>query len=309
MNEALDEIVAAGNDPVKMKTALSDAAATSQAVQLLGDAIDTTAGLSKDLAGLPKSVAALEDFRRQILRGAIGSATACSSPAIGKNCIRSAQIVDFIVVDGVDGDDVSWQEIQTQPIKIAAAGDFAANVHPSLPTVSTSYRVQRASARAWDMGVSIVRTRIADPKFTAVDAPSSASITPSADTAATPKVIAQTGETTRTGEVALFGNVRPIALLYPDAPAWQRAFGLEVGSALSTDKPAVFGGFSVQLGPYVRVGWGFTSQRITELKGTTVGQPVASTDAIPTRQAFHKGHYASLSISLGTISLFTAPKE
>jgi len=299
--------VLAAKDAASMKAALQDALVIKDldAVHRAAMALAKTQDFAK-LAELPKDVAALENFDRTLRRATVGHPQPCTVMQ-GTQCVAAQNIAAFIVVDGVNGDDVSWQDLETQPFKIAA-GDFASNVHPFRQTsITTSYKVQRASARAWDVGVGLVRTRVADPKFTAIDEPAAAMSATTNDTAAQKK-IAQTSETTRSGELALFVNLRPVAFFAPDAPAWTRAFGAEIGSAVSTDKPAVFGGVSLQLGRFFRLGWGYTAQRVTELKGQTIGTPVTSNDDIKTRQGFHNGHYASLTISLGNIPFFSSSK-
>jgi hypothetical protein len=290
--------VVAALTPADMKLALSDPNVVKELdpVHRAALALAKTHDFEK-LAALPKGIAALEDFDQTVRRFMIEGTQPCTAD-MSRQCIKTANIVNFLVVDGVNGDEVSWQDVETQPIKIATAGDFSSNIHARRQTgISTSYKVQPASARAWDVGVSLIRTRISDPKFTAVAG------------TGTQKVIAQTGATTRSGELALFANVRPVAFISPDAPAWTRGFGVEIGSALSTDKPAVFAGLSVQLGRYFRLGWGFTAQRVTELKGQKIGDAVTSNDDIVTHQAFHSAHYLSLTVSLGSIPFFSAPKN
>jgi len=127
-------------------------------------------------------------------------------------------------------------------------------------------------------------------------------------TTKTVKVITKTDEKTRAGELALLANFGVIGWLAPEAPPLIRRIGIEVGSTVDVNKPAFFLGLSVPLTRFVRIGGGFTSQRVTQLDDSNkIGSEVANTDAIKKRQGFENGRYLSLSISLGSIGLFNKP--
>jgi hypothetical protein len=208
-----------------------------------------------------------------------------------------------LVVPGVP-DRVPWDEVQTRPFKVAADSPFADKISATHPAeLSTAYKVKPASARSWDVGVSVVRTDVVDPEFGAVD-PESTVAALGEEEPPPPKNIAQVDEETRSGELAMLVHLGIVGLLKPDAPPLVRGIGIELGAAVSADKPAFFAGLSVPVTRFFRLGWGYTTQRVTALDGQEIGGEVASKDDIRTRQHFVDGHYISLSISLGSISFF-----
>lgn len=285
LTTAEEELTVAKEDLEARRQQLSSLMATGALLATTDSALAEAEELLTKTGALVNNVHQIVEFNTRVnehaLRGAPGSP------------VSSRDVATFIIVPKVP-DSVAWDETEAHPFKVLKTSPFADQVKTArAASIETNYKLIPASSRGWDVGVSIVRTRVADPTF--------AAIAPEGETA---KKITVKKETTRSGELAMFLHLGA-GLVFPSVPRYFRTAGLEIGTAVSTDSPAFFAGLSVPLGRYLRIGWGYTVQRVTQLNGQKVGMEVADDDAIKTRKGFEGGHYVSLSISVGAVKLFT----
>jgi hypothetical protein len=282
----------------------AQAATLSTGASQIADLRKNVPDLLGKVPELIKAIGDVKTFQQRLIRNSLPNAAA-------DNSIATGEVVTFLVVPGTP-DRVTWDEVQTRPFKVAKSSPYADKISLSRPSeLSSKYKLTTSSSRNWDIGISLVTTDVVDPKFGAVTKPVATTGFAQDDEPeepAPPKQIAQVGESTRAGELAMFVHLGIVGMLNPDASPLTRRIGVEIGAALSTDKPALFAGVSLPLTRYFRLGGGYTVQRVTALDGQSIGQDVTADTDIKTRQNFDDGYYVSLSISLGSISFFTKPK-
>lgn len=191
---------------------------------------------------------------------------------------------------------VKWNKLQHHPLKIVVKSPYAKEVSAARPVgVSPSYRVAWWRGSLLDVGVALTYTPLSSPKFSAVTDPSNSS----------QLVIAQTDEETRAGEVALFLSYRFLQHLRPSTRHASIKPGFDIGATISDD-PGFFLGPSVEIGKLLRIGAGYTSQQVKELRGQIEGVTVIGSDnEIRTRDTFKSDYYVSLTFSLGTLKWFS----
>jgi hypothetical protein len=189
-----------------------------------------------------------------------------------------------------------WESVHNRPIKITADSPYAADVVTRRAAADTAYNVRSNLASIFDVGVSVTHTDLEAPTFGAVKGQ---------DGVLRVEIVDQES---RAGKLALMLNVVPLRL-WPSVPKWIQPIGAQVGAAVDSAKPALYYGLSYGLGRYIRVGWGGTSQRVTELRPETpLGyDKITAASDIRTRQAYQNDHYWSLMVSLRALRLFTAP--
>jgi len=191
--------------------------------------------------------------------------------------------------------DVSWDVIRTYPITVAADAAYANQVALAHPAKSaTSYALASTNSRLFGVDVGVTATNIVDREFGAVADPA----------APKQKVIAQTGETNRSGQFGIFLDYWIVQRWRESAADWAVRPGVQIGAAFSSDNPAVHAGGVLELAKYARFGGGVTFQRVTRLDGQQVGDPVSSSDDIRTRDRFARGWYVSFAFALDSLSLF-----
>lgn len=87
-------------------------------------------------------------------------------------------------------------------------------------------------------------------------------------------------------------------------------YGVQLGFATDTSKPAVLLGLSLDLGKWLRLGSGYgfhQNQRLA--RGESVGQPPSKGGSAAPTASYYSGHfYLSLSFSLDGIALFNSLK-
>ncbi|HEX7154056.1 MAG TPA: hypothetical protein VF618_21390 [Thermoanaerobaculia bacterium] len=264
-----------------------DLAALKRLKNVLSMSIDASGKLITASAAMNKAALQVERFRVRLLQNVLRPPHPCgAAPAL--RCSGQEDVARFIVIPN-NASNLRWDKINPQPIKVAADSPFAADVVPSRPaTVETSFRAKAVGSRAWDLGVAVTATRLKSPTFGVQDG-----------------AIAIADEESRAGNLAMMFNYLPFRIATPNAPEYLQRLGAQVGAAVDTKKPAFFWGISYGLGPYIRLGWGGTSQRITELRGQSIGDPVPNKEAIRTRQGFANSHYWSLTVSINSLKFFT----
>jgi hypothetical protein len=193
------------------------------------------------------------------------------------------------------GLDVPWSRFASETFKVTFDPAFAGAVIPTRPSeVEATYELE--SRPSWfdlDVDLGLIHTDVRDPKFTAVTSP----LAEEGD-ADPPKVIARTGEDSRSGTVAAFVTLLP----------WQRGglrLGPQLGVALDTDNPALFLGLSLG-NRYVKLNGGYSWHDVDELRrGQELGvTEVGSTDDIRTRRTFEGDWYLGLSLSIDNLDFF-----
>jgi hypothetical protein len=198
---------------------------------------------------------------------------------------------------GAGDTDLRWSQVRSEGFKIVVDSPYKDSVtlNNHATDLTPGYELRRAGRWDFDVDVATVYTELADPEFSAVDDDKSAT---------TPPIIEQTGEKTRAGELGMFVSFQR-RLTGRD----QFSFGPQIGAGLSTDHPAFFAGFGIGISRYAKLGFGWTWQRVKELKDNKIGDPVAKTEDIKTRDAFDDNYYISLSITLDELPFFKAPDK
>jgi len=236
-------------------------------------------------ATVNKAAEQVERFRARVVQNQLRPAQPCA----GAKCASSADIARFIVVP-TEATKVRWDKIHTQPLKLSVDTPYAADVVPSrAATVDTLFKARTIDAAAWDIGVAVTSTRLKSPTFGVVDS-----------------TIVVTDEESRAGNLAMMFNYLPLKTWASGTPSAIQALGVQIGTGIDTKKPAFFYGISYGLGKYIRIGWGGTSQRVTQLREHEVGFNPITKEELRTRQGFENGHYWSLTISIGSVKLFTS---
>lgn len=194
---------------------------------------------------------------------------------------------------GAGETDLRWSQVRSENFKIAVDSPYKEGITLNHPAeVTAGYELQRAGRWDFDVDVATVYTEIANPEFSAVDPDGDGKL-----------VIDQTGEKGRAGDLAMF-----VSFQRRSARRSQFTFGPQLGVGFDTDFPALFGGFAVGISRYAKLGFGWTWQRIDELRGH-INDPVSSKDDIKTRDAFDNNYYISLSITLDELPFFQAPED
>jgi hypothetical protein len=191
--------------------------------------------------------------------------------------------------------DTPWSQLAKETFKVGFDSVSAGTVIATRPAeLEAAYQLERRpSWFDFDVDLGLVHTDVASPEFEAV-----AAATEVPEGEEPPKVIAQTGEESRSGTIAAFATLLP----------WRaRSFriGPQLGVALDTDDPALFLGLSIG-NRYVKVNGGYTWQQIDELApGQSLGvTEVASTDDIRTRRTYDGNWYVGLSLSIDNLNFF-----
>ena len=211
-------------------------------------------------------------------------------------CYLIAGVVE-VKRPGSDETDLRWSQIRSEGFKIVADSPYKDLVTLNHPTdVTAGYELQQAGRWSFDVDVATIYTELADPVFTAVD--------PDNDPETKNNVIGQTDEKGRAGELGLFVTFKR-RINQGDL----FTFGPQIGAGFDTDHPSFFAGFGIGISRYAKLGFGWSWQRIKELKDAKPGDPVATTEDIAIRDVFDDNYYVSLSITLDELPFFSAPEE
>lgn len=198
---------------------------------------------------------------------------------------------------GAGQTELKWSQIRSETFKVVADSPYKDVITPSHPTeVTTGYELKRTGRWSFDVDVATIYTEIADPVFAAVD--------PDKDPNTMNSVIGQTDEKGRAGKLGLF-----VSFQRRVGKGSQFSFGPQIGAGFNTDHPSIFAGFGIGISRYAKLGFGWSVQQIKELRKAKIGDPVAKTEDITTRDAFGNNYYVSLSITLDELPFFKAPEE
>jgi hypothetical protein len=143
-------------------------------------------------------------------------------------------------------------------------------------------KVEVTATSKWGLGVGVVYTPLELESWKLED-----------------KKVSNPTKETVSGQTALFAN------FHPSFATWRKAsFGGQLGFNTSTEKPAIYGGVSLDLGKWLRLGTGYSFHRSKRLgEGVVEGQELP-TGASLTEDYFPGAWYASLSLSLDGIPIF-----
>ena len=197
-----------------------------------------------------------------------------------------------------------WDKIYTKTfsVKRTSAGLAETIVSARPPSIDASFQVASAVGNALGIGAGAIYTPLVSPKFGAVQDPTNAS----------QKVIAQTGEESRAGDVVLI-----LAYRLCCRDSWFRP-GLQIGAAAASHATLLFGG-SFDVTRFVRLGVGVTWQEVDRLSAeqhALAFRPdgsvapgsvtvVSSSDDIRTRKGVDHAWYLSLTLSLDSVKAFS----
>lgn len=192
-------------------------------------------------------------------------------------------------------------KVRTEGFTVKIDPRFKDLIVPDHPVdVKAEYELHH-EIRGIDFDFGLVYTDLAVAEFGAVS--SAVDDTPGCEGVDDCKIIDQTGEDTRSGNVALFATWR-----LDNENDSDRHFGPQIGVGIDTDEPALFAGFGIGLSKSVKISVGYTWQEVTVLDEQSIGDVVASGDDIKTESDWDDSWYVALSITLNDLSFF-APDD
>jgi hypothetical protein len=224
-------------------------------------------------------------------------ATRASARRFHKFLLPNGNVLSWFWIDAPSGQ-VSWQNVYTYPVTVAADATYKDVVTFSRGDKATQYKVGSARANALGIGVGVVYTPLAEATWGAIAGPSSSPGN---------KIIAKTDTSTRAGQVALFADYKFLQAFVALSAHWPVKPFVQFGAGLSTTPQAYLGG-GLEFFKALRVSGGWTYQRFKLLNGQTEGMPVSSKDDIKTMDHFGGGKYVAVSFALDAISLISKPK-
>lgn len=193
-------------------------------------------------------------------------------------------------------DQLPWSKVQTHAFSLKRNAPLASGVTGTLAEdTALQYKLQSSKATALGVGLGVIYTKLAEPKFGAVTDPANKE----------QKLVSQTDTDTLAGQLALFADWRLLSLFDRNSEKWFLRPSLQVGTNVSTT-PGFFVGLGADFFKYFRFGIGQTWQRSKRLiPSQTLDQTViASADEIKTEDFFAKGRYFSFSFALDSLPLF-----
>jgi hypothetical protein len=161
-----------------------------------------------------------------------------------------------------------------------------------------TYKAAWRHERLLGVGAGTIYTPLADPKWSAG---------PDSDDPDAKTVVKKSDEENRSGKVVLFLNWRLAQHVYAPARTWPARPGLEFGLGVSQPSDmALFAGGSLEIGRYMRLGGGWTWQKVKTLNGQEEGVTEVSKDAdIRTKDDFRGDWYVSLSLAIDSLKFFS----
>jgi len=235
---------------------------------------------------------------------AIANAAELRDLFAGKTTIDPCDyIAGVILADSAD--QITFDKTGAVAVTIAKQ-DRLGKTFTRRPNAEAAFNFQTVNPVSDRIGFSVAMTisNIKDPEFKAAPNPADAS----------KKVITRSSEKTRAGDIAVLGVYRWTP---PTSPLRS---GVQFGFGASKDLET-FLGYSLDIGPILRIGVGITGQQVTglargqkamKLKPDGTPDPdtltvVADDSAIQKRAVLKGGWYASISLSLDSLSLFKKP--
>ncbi len=153
---------------------------------------------------------------------------------------------------------------------------------------------RRQAFLGFGLGV-IAATEITDPTYGAVHKDGKT-------------VIGQTSEESRSGAITAMVFLRARALGRTRRPCWLEP-GLELGATLDTAKPGIYLGGSLEISRLVRIGAGWTLQKVNSLaEGLKVGDPVIDASDVLTTKDVKSSWYVGITFALDSLPVLLSSK-
>jgi hypothetical protein len=228
----------------------------------------------------PPIIASIDTLRRQVDQALVHS--------------WNGRLIPEIVVTR-QNPELPWSKIQTHSIVVKPVSPYAKELTLKQTSDEThTFKLESATGQILGYGVGVIYTPLYESTWTAATAPDGT------------MVIAETKRETRAGDLAAFLSYR----FLEHQPRAKRRLAqptLDVGVGLTSGRPAFFLGGGLEVVRALRLGFGWTLQRVSTLApDQTVGvTKVSSTDDIRTVNRFDAKHwYVSMSFALDALSLF-----
>ena len=175
---------------------------------------------------------------------------------------------------------------------------YAAQVVASRPAQSKlTYKAAWWRGRVLGVGAGTIYTPLVNPSWSA-EADS--------DGSGETKIIRRTDEDNRSGKIVLFLNYRLAQHIHPPVRTWPFRPGLEFGLGASQPSDmALFAGGSLEIGKYMRLGGGWTWQKVQALDGQKEGGTLPKGSDIRTKDVFDRDWYVSLSLAIDSLKFFS----
>lgn len=189
-----------------------------------------------------------------------------------------------------------WNKVQTHAIVVKADTPYAKEmtlVHPAEQTYG--YKLESMTGNVLGFAISMVYTPLDESTWTAAAGPGGT------------KVITETKREGRAGALAAFLNYRFTEHRPRQSNKYNVLPTLDVGVGVNADKTAFFLGTGLEIRKAVRIGIGWSPQRLSQLAdGQTENVTVVtSNDDIRTVKGFElKNWYVSFAFALDSLSLF-----
>jgi hypothetical protein len=213
-----------------------------------------------------------------------------------------------------------WDKVRTGNVKIEKRPSYKDSVVTTRPaSVNKTYKVKPKSR--WGFGVAFTATDLEEKEWALFDNPDAVN----GDDPSTPeeekdipfdeKVIGLAKEKDRAGQLAVMANYR-----YTKEDQFL-GLGIELGANANKDETGIFAGHSFDLGRYIRLGIGYTWQKVNVLADRQViasfsqNGDVEITDAttlvgaeyqIRLKERFESAAYFSLTLKFDKFPIFSA---
>jgi hypothetical protein len=222
----------------------------------------------------------------------------------GCSVVDKVTACPFLLVDGPYLQ-AKWDKSRTGSFKLFVDPDIKSElVLTRADDLTLQYGVDWEGSGFLGTGFGVTLTGLKDPSYAAVTDPTNKD----------QKLIGRKDEDSRSGQVALFATFRPIQLIDKKSRSWPVRLGVDLGFGLK--KTSLFVGGSIELFKVLRVGYGESWQKITNLvpgqheiptDGSTDfshATVVSSTDDIRTRSVFAGHSYVSIVIAIDSLPFF-----
>lgn len=185
---------------------------------------------------------------------------------------------------------IPWDKIRTESFTLERNPGTEGIVAARPEKVEASFDISRRRKVAFSVDFGLTYTEISSPTFEAVETTDEPPV----------KVPRRTDETTRAGKLALFLTLEPA-----NWPHEKAVPGLQFGTGLDADTPAVFLGLNGRFFGFLNLSGGWTWQHVKELAGgQQEGVALAPGETLRTKDGWDDDWYAGLTISLSNLPFF-----
>jgi hypothetical protein len=229
----------------------------------------------------PQVIASIDTLRRQVDHALVHS--------------WNGRLIPELVVTR-QNPELRWSKIQTHSIVVKPVSPYVKELTLKQTGDEThTFKLESATGQILGYGIGVIYTPLYESTWTAATAPDGT------------KVIAETNRETRAGDLAAFLSYRFLEH-HPSAKRRLAQPTLDFGVGLTSGRPAFFLGGGLEVVRALRLGFGWTPQRVSTLAPdqTVNVTKVSSNDDIRTVNRFDTRHwYVSLSFALDALSLFS----